>query len=215
MKDRFDLIIFDWDGTLVDSTDWITHCLKKAASMQGFNIPDDQAARDTIGLSIQKAMTQLFPEIDQSTQDQMAASYSQEYFSKQLTAYDLFEGINEMLISLKQMGYQLAVATGKNRSGLDKALHGTGLNDFFHITRCADETASKPSPDMLEEIIEEMGISRERTVMIGDSVHDLKMATNADMASIAVSCGANSAKQLKVHSPLLILKQTTAILDIL
>ena len=215
MKDRFELIIFDWDGTLVDSTDWITHCLKKAASSQGFTIPEDQATRDTIGLSIQKAMTQLFPEIDQSTQDQMAASYSQEYFSKQLTVYDLFEGINEMLISLKQKGYQLAVATGKNRSGLDKALHGTGLNDFFHITRCADETASKPSPDMLEEIIEEMGVSRERTVMIGDSVHDLKMATNADMASIAVSCGANSAKQLKVHSPLLILKQTTAILDIL
>ena len=215
MKDRFELIIFDWDGTLVDSTDWITHCLKKAASSQGFTIPEDQAARDTIGLSIQKAMDKLFPGIDQCTQNKMAASYSQEYFSKKISADDLFAGINEMLINLKQMGYQLAVATGKNRSGLDKALHGTGLNNFFHITRCADETASKPSPDMLEEIIEEMGVSRERAVMIGDSVHDLKMATNADMASIAVSCGANSAKQLKVHSPLLILKQTTAILDIL
>jgi len=215
MKERFDLIIFDWDGTLVDSIDWITHCLKKAASLQGFNIPDDQAARDTIGLSIQKAMTKLFPGINQNIQDQMTESYRQEYFSKQMTEDDLFAGINEMLISLKQMDYQLAIATGKNRSGLDKALHGTGLNDFFHITRCADETASKPSPNMLEEIIEETGISRERTVMIGDSVHDLKMASNAGMASIAVSCGANSVEQLELHNPLLILQQTTTVLDIL
>ncbi len=215
MKDRFDLIIFDWDGTLADSTDWITHCLKSAARTQGCKVPEDQAIRDIIGLSIQKAMDNLFPGIDPNTQKQLIMSYREEFFSKKITAKDLFIGVNEMLITLKQKGYQIAVATGKNRSGLDKALYGTGLKDFFHITRCADETESKPSPDMLEEIIKEMGISKERTVMVGDSVHDMKMATNADMASIAVSCGANSAEQLKVYNPLLILQQTTAILDIL
>lgn len=215
MKDRFDLIIFDWDGTLVDSTDWITHCLKIAASRQGCHIPKDQAIKDIIGLSIQKAMDELFPGIDSKTQEQLISSYRQEFFSKQITESDLFAGVSEMLMTLKQRGYQLAVATGKNRSGLDRALDGTRLDGFFHITRCADETASKPDPDMLEVIIDELGISKEKTVMIGDSVHDMKMATNAGMASIAVSCGANSIEQLKVHSPLLVLQQTSAILDIL
>jgi len=215
MKGKFDLIIFDWDGTLADSTDWITHCLKKAASDQKCNIPEDQAVKNIIGLSIEKAMDELFPGIDKDTQDRLIVSYREEFFSKKMTTKDLFSGISEMLITLQEKGYQLAVATGKNRSGLDKALHGTELSDFFHITRCADETASKPSPDMLEEIIEEMGVSKDRAVMIGDSVHDMKMATNANMASIAVSCGANSAEQLKKYNPLLILQKTTAILDIL
>ena len=213
MARRFDLIIFDWDGTLVDSIDWIVHCLQKAAGEYGCIVPEKQAAKDIIGLSIQRAMETLFPGIDQKTQEQLIACYSQEFFSKQITEDDLFTGVNEMLVKFKQMGYFVAIATGKSRVGLDKAMKGTGLSDFFHITRCADQTASKPQPDMLEEIIKEMAVCKERVVMVGDSVHDMQMAINAGIASIAVSCGAHSSEQLQQYNPLFNLQQTTELLD--
>jgi len=215
MKDRFDLIVFDWDGTLVDSVDWIVHCLTIAATKQGCDIPPKQAIKDIIGLSIQRALQELFPRIDQNTQEQLIACYSQEFFSKEISANDLFTGVNDMLITLKQQGYQLAVATGKSRAGLDKAMIGTGLSDFFHISRCADETASKPQTLMLEEIIAEMGVERERVLLVGDSVHDMQMAINASVPAIAVTCGANSIEQLQQYKPLLNLQQTTDLLDIL
>lgn len=215
MNNRFDLIIFDWDGTLVDSIDWIVHCLKKTAIAHGCVVPEDQAAKNIIGLSIQKAMDELFPEINQKTQEQLISCYSQEFFSKQITADDLFLGVNEMLVALKQKGYQLAVATGKSSSGLHRAMQGTGLSEFFGITRCADQTASKPQPDMLEQIIKEMGVSKERVVMVGDSVHDMQMAINADISAIAVSCGANTTEQLQQYNPLLNFKQTTELLKVL
>jgi len=213
MARRFDLIIFDWDGTLVDSIDWIVHCLQKAAGEYGCIVPEKQAAKDIIGLSIQRAMETLFPGIDQKTQEQLIACYSQEFFSKQITEDDLFTGVNEMLVKFKQMGYFVAIATGKSRVGLDKAMKGTGLSGFFHITRCADQTASKPQPDMLEEIIKEMAVCKERVVMVGDSIHDMQMAINAGIASIAVSCGAHSSEQLQQYNPLFNLQQTTQLLD--
>lgn len=215
MKDRFDLIIFDWDGTLVDSIDWIVHCLKKAAQLHGCNIPEDRAAKDIIGLSIQNAMEKLFLGIDQITQQKLIDCYSQEFFSKQITEDDLFFGVTEMLQQFKQAGYKLAIATGKSHSSLNKAMQGTGLSDFFSITRCADQTASKPHPDMLEEIIKESGIKKTRAVMVGDSVHDMQMAVNAGISSIAVSCGANSFEQLQSCNPLLNLQQTIELLSIL
>ncbi len=213
MKDRFDLIIFDWDGTLVDSIDWIVHCFQTAAVENGYLIPDQQAVKNVIGLSIQKAMNQLFSECDQIKQEQLIASYSQEFFSRQITEKDLFEGVNEMLQALKQKGYKLAVATGKTRSGLDKAILGTGLSDIFNMTRCADQSASKPQPDMLEDIVKEMAIDKFRAVMVGDSIHDMQMAINAGMSSIAVYCGANSYTQLQQYNPLLNLQQTIELLD--
>jgi len=215
MKDRFDLIIFDWDGTLVDSVDWIVQCLSKAAVKQGCSEPSPQAVKNIIGLSIQKALETLFPGIDQQTQEQLIACYGQEFFSKPVSADDLFEGVGEMLQKLRQQDYLLAVATGKSRAGLDKAMLGTGMRDFFHITRCADETASKPQPVMLEEIIQQMQVDKQRVLLIGDSTHDMQMAINAGVASIAVTCGANSAEQLEEYKPLLQLKQTTELLNIL
>ncbi|MCK5191434.1 MAG: HAD-IIIA family hydrolase [Alphaproteobacteria bacterium] len=213
MARRFDLIIFDWDGTLVDSIDWIVYCLQKAAGEYGCNVPEKQAAKDIIGLSIQRAMETLFPGIDQKTQEQLIACYSKQFFSKQITEDDLFTGVSEMLVNLKQMGYFVAIATGKSRVGLDRAMKGTGLSDFFHVTRCADQTASKPQPAMLEEIIKEMAVCKERVVMVGDSVHDMQMAINAGIASIAVSCGAHSSEQLQQYNPLFNLQQTTELLD--
>lgn len=215
MERRFDLIVFDWDGTLVDSIDWIVHCMKIAAQETGCTVPEDQAVKDIIGLSIQKALQTLFPEITKKTQEQFIASYSQVFFSKQITQNDLFAGINEMLQKFKQTGYKLAVASGKSHAGLQKAMQGTGLNDYFNITRCADQTSSKPQPDMLEEIIKEMGVTKAKTVMVGDSVHDMQMAQNASICSIAVSCGANSTAQLQQFKPLLNLQQTTELSEIL
>ncbi|MCK5829536.1 MAG: HAD-IA family hydrolase [Methylococcales bacterium] len=215
MKNRFDLIIFDWDGTLVDSIDWIVQSLCKAAEVSGCTVPDEQAVKNIIGLSLEKSTDTLFPTINQKTKQQLMTCYSQEFFSKQVSKNDLFVGINNMLVELKQKGFQLAVATGKNKVELDKAMQGTGLSGFFDITRCADQTASKPQPDMLDEIIEHTGVRRERAVMVGDSIHDLKMAMNAGIASIAVLCGANSQDQLQQFNPLLNLQHTTQILDIL
>lgn len=213
LKDRFDAIIFDWDGTLVDSIDWIVQCLQMAARKNDCKIPEEQAAKDIIGLSIQKAMEILFPGINQKTQEQLIACYSQEFFSKQITEKDLFTGVKEMLLKFKQSGYQLAVATGKSHASVTRAIQATGLADFFHIIRCADQTASKPQPDMLEEIINALSVKKERVVMVGDSVHDMQMAKNAGIPAIAVACGANSSAQLQCYQPILNLQQTTELLE--
>ena len=125
MKNRFDLIIFDWDGTLINSIDWIASCLQQAADQCGQPIPETQAAKDVIGLSINKAMHALFPEADPQTKEQLVTAYSQRYFSKPISQDDLFPGVYEMLVKLNEAGYQLAVATGKTRAGLQEALKAT------------------------------------------------------------------------------------------
>ena len=215
MKNRFDLIIFDWDGTLIDSIDWITSCLQHAAMQYDCHIPESQAAKDVIGLSIDKAMQTLFPDEDKQTQAQLVACYSQKYFSKQISKDDLFPGVYEMLVQLNETGFQLAVATGKSRAGLQEALKATGTEELFCITRCADETASKPDPLMLHEIIQHTHTAKERSLMVGDSIHDLQMALNAHISSIAVSCGAHSEEFLQQYNPLLCLQQPTALLNII
>jgi len=215
MKNRFDLIIFDWDGTLINSIDWIASCLQQAAGQCGRPIPETQAAKDVIGLSINKAIHALFPEADPQTQEQLVACYSQSYVSKPISQDDLFPGVYEMLVKLNEAGYQLAVATGKTRAGLQKALQATGTENLFSVTRCADETASKPDPRMLQEIIRHTQIANERTLMVGDSIHDLQMALNASISAIAVSCGANSAEFLLQYQPLLCLQQPTELINII
>jgi phosphoglycolate phosphatase len=215
MKNKFDLIIFDWDGTLINSIDWITHCLQNAAAQCDCPIPEPQAAKDVIGLSIKKAMHALFPEADEQTQEQLLACYSQKYISKQINRDDLFPGVYQMLVQLKETGYQLAVATGKTRAGLQHALQATETEDLFCITRCADETASKPDPRMLREIINHINAANERTLMVGDSAHDLQMALNAHISAIAVSCGAHTEAFLQQYNPLLCLQQPAELLNII
>jgi len=215
MKNRFDLIIFDWDGTLINSIDWIASCLQQAAAHCGCPIPETQAAKDVIGLSINKAIHALFPEADPQIQEQLVASYSRNYFSKPISQNDLFPGVYEMLVKLNDAGYQLAVATGKTRAGLKEALQATGTENLFSVTRCSDETASKPDPRMLQEIIQHTQTAKERTLMVGDSIHDLQMALNASISSIAVSCGAHSAEFLLQYKPLLCLQQPTELMNII
>ena len=215
MKKNFDLIIFDWDGTLVDSIDWIVLCLQTAADQCNCAIPARQAAKDVIGLSIKNAIGTLFPGTDEQIQNQLLVCYSQAFFSRQFSRDDLFAGVFEMLVQLKQMGYQLAVATGKSRAGLQKALLATGTEDLFCITRCADETASKPDPAMVLDIMGQMNAVNERTLMVGDSIHDLQMAFNAQIPVIAVSCGAHSEELLQQYNPLRCLRRPTELLDII
>ncbi len=215
MKNRFDLIIFDWDGTLVDSIDWIVHCIQNAAINHNCPIPAAQAAKDIIGLSIENAIKTLFPTIDSETQQKLVNDYSQTFFSKQISRDDLFPGVYEMLQQFKQDGYRLAVATGKKSSGLAQAIEGTGVADLFCTTRCSDQTASKPHPLMIDQIVAELGVSKQRTLMVGDSIHDLQMALNAQVASIGVSCGAHSELVLQQYQPLRCLSYPTDLMDIL
>jgi len=215
MKNRFDLIIFDWDGTLVDSIDWIVSCLQHAAVSCNCTIPERQAAKNVIGLSTQNAIQTLFPGADEETRNQLVSSYIQAFFSRQIDRNDLFAGVYEMLVQLRQAGFQLAVATGKSRAGLNKALQATGIEDLFHVTRCADETASKPDPAMVLDIIRYTEATNERTLMVGDSIHDMQMALNARISSIAVSCGAHSKDILQQYNPLTCLQQPAELLAII
>ncbi|MEQ1739457.1 MAG: HAD-IIIA family hydrolase [Methyloglobulus sp.] len=213
MKNRFDLIVFDWDGTLINTIDWIVHCLQQAGKEYGFLIPEPHVAKDTIGLSIENAVHTLYPDADANTQAKLVAHYSQSYFSKQLSRADFFPGVYDMLVQLKESGYQLAVATGKTRAGLIHALEATNTEPLFSVTRCADETASKPDPKMLHEIMQHTQATADRTLMVGDSIHDMQMARNAKIASVGVVCGANTEESLSQYNPLLCLQQPTELLN--
>jgi phosphoglycolate phosphatase len=213
MKNRFDLIVFDWDGTLINTIDWIVHCLQQAGEEFGFMKPEPQAAKDVIGLCIDNAVAALYPNADSDIQKKIVSSYSQAYFSKNLSQEDFFPGVYDMLVNLKESGYQLAVATGKTREGLIKAMTATHTENLFDITRCADETASKPNPKMLHEIMRHTQATPDRTLMVGDSIHDLQMAQNANVPSIGVVCGANSEQSLSQYHPLLCLQRPTELLN--
>ena len=212
MKNSFDLLIFDWDGTLINTIDWITHCLQNAALRCGCTVPEAQTAKDVIGLSILEATSKLHPEVDAHTHAKLVKTYADEYNSKQLSRADLFEGSYEMLHELKNLGYTLAVATGKTRKGLQAALDATQTAHLFAVTRCADETRSKPDPLMLQQIIQVTGKQPERSLMIGDSVHDLQMADNATISVVAVCSGANSKETLHTFQPMLCLNEVSELL---
>ena len=213
MKNRFDLIIFDWDGTLVDSVDWIVYCLQQAAAKCHCPVPERQAAKDIIGLSIENAMAQLFPDIDNKMRQQLVAEYAQIFFSRQISRNDLFPGVYPMLEQFRRDGYHLAIATGKKATGLAHAIEATGVADLFSTTRSSDQTASKPEPLMIEEIIAELNVEKQRTLMVGDSIHDLQMAINAGVSAIGVTCGAHCRSVLQQYQPLLCLNYSTDLLE--
>jgi phosphoglycolate phosphatase len=208
MKNRFDLLIFDWDGTLVDSIQWIVESLNFAARDSGLPVPPDASARAVIGLSLDRAMATLFPGTEAPDIERLMAAYQHYYNSKPLGPEALFDGVPGLLDGLRGSGYKLAVATGKTRLGLDHAMSSTGAADWFHATRAAGETASKPDPLMLLQLMAELGAPPERTLMVGDSVHDLQMAQNAGIAAVGVFCGADGRDRLLAFEPLLGLEQT-------
>lgn len=214
LKNHFDLIIFDWDGTLADSIDWIVQSIQQAALGCHQPPPSAQAIKDIIGLSIEEAMQVLFPGLSVSARVEMSVYYGQHFFSRPSGPQDLFPGVRDMLVQLQQAGLALAVATGKKAAGLAKVIQATEVEGFFVTTRCADQTASKPNPLMIDEIVAELGVSKQRTLMVGDSVHDLQMALNAGVSAVAVSCGAHSAEVLKPYRPLHCLSAPTELLNI-
>lgn len=187
---QFDLIVFDWDGTLYDSTALIVDSIQAACADIGQPVPSRQDAAYVIGLGLHDALAHVAPGLTQEQVHAMSLRYRHHYFNSQ-HALSLFDGTLDMLAELKQRHHWLAVATGKSRSGLNEALSFAELKGVFDATRTADETRSKPHPQMLEEIMRELGVSSERTLMIGDTTHDLQLAVNAGCASVAVSYGAH------------------------
>lgn len=200
-RKQFDLLVFDWDGTLMDSTAAIVTSIQGAARDLGLPVPDNRVASHVIGLGLQDAMQHVFPDLDTKTYPRVVERYRYHYLAQDghLT---LFEGVREMLDEMAAQGYFLAVATGKSRVGLNRALSTAGLMSLFDATRCADETFSKPHPAMLQELTRELGQDMKRTVMIGDTTHDLQMAGNAGAAAIGVHYGAHPAHELAAHHPL-------------
>jgi len=200
-RKQFDLIVFDWDGTLMDSTSTIVKCIQGAARDLGLPVPKDDAAAHVIGLGLHEAMQVVMPNVDPKIYPRMVERYRYHFLSRdhELT---LFAGVEEMLQELSSQAYFLAVATGKSRVGLNRALNEAKLLSMFDATRCADETFSKPHPAMLQELTRELGQDMKRTVMIGDTTHDLLMANNAGAAGIAVQYGAHPVDQLHSCNPL-------------
>jgi phosphoglycolate phosphatase len=200
-RKQFDLIVFDWDGTLMDSTATIVMCIQAAAKDLGLPIPDNKQASYVIGLGLQDAMQAVLPGLSPKYYPHMVERYRYHYLSKDQNLA-LFDGVREMLSDLAQQGYFLAVATGKSRVGLNRALDAANLLSGFDATRCADETFSKPHPAMLQELTRELGQDIQRTVMIGDTTHDLQMAINAGAGGVAVQYGAHAAQELQALNPI-------------
>jgi phosphoglycolate phosphatase len=200
-RKQFDLIVFDWDGTLMDSTGTIVRCIQASARDLGLPVPDQRAASYVIGLGLQDAMETVLPDLDPKYYPRMVERYRYHYLSQDQELV-LFDGVPDMLADLAQQGYFLAVATGKSRVGLNRALDTTRLLSVFDATRCADETFSKPHPAMLHELTRELGQDLKRTVMIGDTTHDLQMAINAGAGGVAVHYGAHTPQELQSLAPM-------------
>ena len=187
---RFDLIVFDWDGTLLDSTALITRCIQSACADIGTPVPSDRDASYVIGLGLAEALQHAAPQLRRERYPELAARYRHHYLANHASVL-LFDGTLGMLQGLKARNHLLGVATGKTRRGLDDALQTAQLKGLFDSTRTADETASKPHPRMLLELMREFGVAPARTLMVGDTTHDLQLAANAGAASIGVSYGAH------------------------
>ena len=198
---RFDLIVFDWDGTLFDSTRLIARCIQAACADLGTAVPSDRDASYVIGLGLSDALRHAAPDLPRERYRELAARYRHHYLAS-LDELALFDGTVAMLHALRARNHWLGVATGKTRAGLDDALSRSALAGLFHATRTADETASKPDPRMLNELMRELGVPAERTLMVGDTTHDLQLAANAGSASVAVSFGAHAHEAFAPFAPL-------------
>jgi phosphoglycolate phosphatase len=197
----YKLLIFDWDGTLADSIGRIVEAMHVASRRSGFPLRDDFAVKGIIGLGLPEAIRTLYPEIGDGELMAFRDYYAEHYIAAEAVPSPLFEGVLESMEAFRADGYHLAVATGKARRGLDRVLKAHGWEDFFDVTRAADETASKPHPLMLEQILAHCEVRPEQALMVGDSSFDLQMARNAGMDSVAVSYGAQSIEALQQFEP--------------
>ena len=197
---NYRLIVFDWDGTLMDSAAGIVTCIQEASREMGIPIPSHERARHVIGLGLQDSLRIAVPDLPESDYAAFADLY-RKHFLAQEVGMALFPGVNELLRDLRDAGYLLAVATGKSRRGLDRALAAFKLQSFFISSRCADETNPKPHPAMLNELMDELSHKPQELLMIGDTSHDLDMASSAGVDAVAVTYGAHAEEVLRARSP--------------
>ncbi len=200
---QFDLIAFDWDGTLFDSTAIITRCIQLAVEDVGGTVPTREAAAYVIGLGLMQALAHAAPDVPKDQYPLLGARYKHHYQLHQ-DDISLFDGVLPMLGELKARQHLVTVATGKSRKGLDETLRAVELQGVFHASRTADETAGKPHPLMLQELMAELGVDKARVLMIGDTTHDLQMALNAGCASVGVSYGAHEPSSFATLNPLFV-----------
>jgi phosphoglycolate phosphatase len=208
---KYSLIIFDWDGTLMDSSAYITDCMQSAIGEFNAEPRSDTQVKEIIGLSLEEAIQALYPEADDFFINNIVRLFRIQFMSPHRKPSLLFEGAEGMLKILVQRGYDLAIATGKSRQGLNKVLNETGLEHYFPVTRCADESLSKPHPQMLQEVLIDHDLKVEHALMIGDTDYDIHMANNAKMDSLAVSFGAHDLSRLLRANPLGVVDTLTEI----
>ena len=198
---RFRAIVFDWDGTLADSTALIAGALRNACAAVGCAVPSETDARYVIGLGLADALAHVAPGLGMDEQRALSAHYRRHYLDGE-AAIPLFDGAAALLEELDAAGFLLGVATGKTRAGLDRAIAANGLRDRFHATRCADEGFPKPHPDMLLALMDRLAVHPAETLMIGDTTHDLDLARNAGAHAVAVAYGAHDVEGLRSRAPL-------------
>lgn len=210
MPQQFDLLIFDWDGTLMDSAGIIVDSIQRACLDIGVPAPSERASRQIIGLGLTQALQTLLPDLSADAYPHLVERYRHHYLGRDLDI-PLFAGVDAGVPALAEQGFTLAVATGKSRVGLARALDSSGLERCFAATRCADQTHSKPHPAMVLELIDELDADPARTLVIGDTSHDLLMAANAGVASLGVTYGAHEPEDLAPHAPLALLDSFTEV----
>ncbi len=202
MTRTLELVVFDWDGTLMDSAAKIVRCFERALDEAGAPQLGADVIRHVIGLGLAEAVRALLPEADERLRARVMERYREHFLHVDNTIMELFPGVREGLQALVAQGYRLAVATGKSRRGLERALAETGLGSLFAVTRCADEAPSKPHPQMLEDILQYTGLDPTQAIMVGDTVYDLEMARAAHMGALAVTYGVHDRASLMVYRPL-------------
>lgn len=205
------LIILDWDGTLIDSADKIVGCMRAAALDVGLPARAREDIRNIIGLGMAEALHSLYPEVDDERRERFRRRYSERFVEADRTPCHFFPGVMETLRGLRASGHRLAVATGKSRRGLDRVFGNLALEGFFHASRCADETRSKPHPLMLEQLCGELGCDAGEAVMVGDTEYDMEMAARIDMPRIGVSYGAHAPERLQRWAPAAIVDEFSAL----
>ena len=209
---RFDLIAFDWDGTLFDSTAIIVRCIQAAVRDVGGTVPTDKEAAYVIGMGLMQALAHAAPDVPPEKYTELGNRYRFHYIQHQ-DDLSLFEGVLPLLNDLRGRGHLLAMATGKSRRGLDEALHSVDLRGVFDGSRTADQTAGKPHPLMLQELMAEFDVAPARLLMIGDTTHDLQMAVNAGCASVGVSYGAHEPDAFHALQPLAVVHSVRELHD--
>ena len=211
---NYDLVIFDWDGTVMDSTERIVECMQAAAQDCALPVLSVAQTQSIIGLGLPQAIATLYPQLAASDIDTMRERYAAHFIAAESEPSPLFPGAESVLQGLREAGAKLAVATGKSRKGLNRVWGNTGYGRYFDASRCADESESKPHPAMVLSLLAEFGVPAERALVVGDTTFDLEMARNADVARVAVSYGAHPVEQLEPCLPLAVIDRLSDLMPL-